>query len=115
MCKDPSHFVLWIINNTNEQANGQTNKHLDGRTTQKLYPSAIMVEADKKIWMRLKKNPRIRKFSHLLWIGCVILSQTTNFILFQTEKFADDNFKFDENGKTFSKWVKNTMGKGLID
>ena len=26
------------------------------------------------------------------------LSQTTNFRLFQTEK-ADDNFKYDENGR----------------
>ena len=28
--------------------------------------------------------------------------------------FADDNFKFDENDKKFSKWVKNTVGKGEI-
>ena len=27
--------------------------------------------------------------------------------------FADDNFKFDENGK-YSKRVENTMGKGEI-
>ena len=26
--------------------------------------------------------------------------------------FADDNLKFDENGKKFSKWVDNTAGKG---
>ena len=26
------------------------------------------------------------------------LSQTTNFRVFQTAEFADDNFKFDENG-----------------
>ena len=25
--------------------------------------------------------------------------QTTNFGLFQTERYADDNFKFDENGR----------------
>ena len=42
------------------------------------------------------------------------LSQTTNFRLFQTEKFADDNFKFDENGSKFSKQVENTVGKGEI-
>ena len=29
-------------------------------------------------------------------------------------KFADDNFKFDENGGEFSKRVENTMGKGEI-
>ena len=29
-------------------------------------------------------------------------------------KFADDNFKFDENGGKFFKWVENTVGKGEI-
>ena len=28
--------------------------------------------------------------------------------------FADDNFKFDENGRKFSKMVENTVGKGEI-
>ena len=28
--------------------------------------------------------------------------------------FADDNFKFDENGGKFSKRVENTEGKGEI-
>ena len=39
--------------------------------------------------------------------------QTTNFRLFQIE-FADDNFKFDENGRKVSKRVENTVGKGEI-
>ena len=30
------------------------------------------------------------------------------------ENFADDNFKFVENGRSFSKWVENTVGKGDI-
>ena len=38
----------------------------------------------------------------------------TNFRLFQRE-FADNNYKFDENGIKFSKWVENTVGKGEID
>ena len=42
------------------------------------------------------------------------LSQMTDFGLFQTEKFADDNFKFDENGRKFSRSVENTVGKGEI-
>ena len=42
------------------------------------------------------------------------LSQATNFRLFQTDKFADDNFEFDENGRKFSKRVENTVGKGEI-
>ena len=43
-------------------------------------------------------------------------SQTTSFRLFQTEKVctADDNFKFDENARKFSKKVENTVGKGEI-
>ena len=36
------------------------------------------------------------------------LSQTTNFL----KDFADDNFKFDENGRRFSTRVENTVGKG---
>ena len=30
------------------------------------------------------------------------------------KEFADDNFKFDENGRKFSKWVENIMRKGEI-
>ena len=30
------------------------------------------------------------------------------------KQFADYNFKFDENGKKFSKSVENTVGKGEI-
>ena len=29
-------------------------------------------------------------------------------------EIADDNFKFDENGRKFSKRVENTVGKGEI-
>ena len=30
------------------------------------------------------------------------------------KELADDNFKFDENGRKLSKWVENTVGKGEI-
>ena len=30
------------------------------------------------------------------------------------KEFADNNFKFDENGNKFSKWLENTVGKGEI-
>ena len=30
------------------------------------------------------------------------------------KEFADDNFKFNENGRKLSKWVENTEGKGEI-
>ena len=40
--------------------------------------------------------------------------QMTNFRLFQTEKFADDNIKFGENGRKLSKQEQNTVGNGEI-
>ena len=30
------------------------------------------------------------------------------------KEFADNNFKFDENGRKFSKWIENAVGKGEI-
>ena len=30
------------------------------------------------------------------------------------KEFADDKFDFDENGRKFSKWLENTVGKGEI-
>ena len=30
------------------------------------------------------------------------------------KEFADDNFKFNENGRKLSKQVENTVGKGEI-
>ena len=42
------------------------------------------------------------------------LSQTTNFRLFQNERLADYDSKFDENSRKLSKWVENTVGKGEI-
>ena len=30
------------------------------------------------------------------------------------KKFADDNFKIDQNGRNFSEWVENKVGKGEI-
>ena len=38
----------------------------------------------------------------------------TNFRLFQTEGVADDNLKFDENGREFFKRVENIVRKGEI-
>ena len=41
--------------------------------------------------------------------ACLNLSQTTKM-----KEFAEDNFKFDENGRKFPKRVENTVGKGEI-
>ena len=40
--------------------------------------------------------------------------QTTNLNSSKLKEFADDNFKFDENGRKLSKPVENTVGKGEI-
>ena len=42
------------------------------------------------------------------------LSQATNFRLFQTERVCRRQFRFDENGRKFSKGAENTVGKGEI-
>ena len=40
--------------------------------------------------------------------------QTTRLDFLKLKEFADDNFKFDENSRNFSKRVENTVGKGEI-
>ena len=50
-------------------------------------------------------------FKSSLFQGCLTHYQMTNFRLF---RIADDNLKFDENGRKLSKPVENTMGKGEI-
>ena len=46
--------------------------------------------------------------------GSLTHYQTTNLDPSKLKEFADDNFKFDENGRKLSKWVENTVGKGEI-
>ena len=43
---------------------------------------------------------------------CLSLSQTTILDSSKLKEFADDNFKFDENGRRFYKRAENTVGKG---
>ena len=38
----------------------------------------------------------------------------TYFRLFKQSEFAEDNFKFDENGRQLPKRIENTVGKGEI-
>ena len=40
--------------------------------------------------------------------------QMTNLDSSKLKEFADDNYKFDENGRKLSKRVENTVGKGDI-
>ena len=42
------------------------------------------------------------------------LSHTKILHSSKPKKFADDNFKFNENGRKLSKWVENTLRKGKI-
>ena len=42
------------------------------------------------------------------------LSQMTNIDPSKLKEFADDNFKFYENGNKLSKWIENTFGKAEI-
>ena len=53
------------------------------------------------------KNTPERKFA-------LTLSQTTILDSSKLKEVADDNLKFDENGRKFSKRVENTVGKGEI-
>ena len=48
--------------------------------------------------------------------GMWLLSITRQQILDSSKlkEFADDNFKFDENGRKLSNWVENTVGKGVF-
>ena len=50
----------------------------------------------------------------MLFYTTVTLSQTTNLDSSKLTEFADDNFKFDENGRKFIKQVENTVGKREI-
>ena len=50
----------------------------------------------------------------LFFIVSLTHYQTTNLDYFKLKEFADDNFKFDENGRKLSKQVENTLGKGEI-
>ena len=42
------------------------------------------------------------------------LSQTKNLASCKLKKFTDDNLKFGENVRKFSKQVENIVGKGEI-
>ena len=54
---------------------------------------------------------RISKCNPLPSITLLILSKRLILHSSKLNESADDNFKFDENGRKFSKWVENTGGK----
>ena len=65
-------------------------------------------------------SPIIEKFhhvGHLYFVVCKFFQSFPKKQIFYSSKlkeFADDNFKFDENVRKFSKGVENTAGKGEI-
>ena len=50
----------------------------------------------------------------LLSVKPLALSQTQILYSSKLKEFADNNFKFDENGRRFYKQVDNIVGKGEI-
>ena len=63
--------------------------------------------------------PKVFFFSVLNWVYMdeKVKSQDVTWQILDSSKlkeFADDNFKFDENGRKLSKRVENTVGKGEI-
>ena len=44
----------------------------------------------------------------------LVIPFPNDLTLSKLKQSSDDNFKFDENGRKFSKWVENTVGKGEI-
>ena len=62
-----------------------------------------------KICHLLKGFPHSTKHGSLVWFSPFPKQQISKL-----REFADDNFKFDKNGRKFSKRVENTVGKGEI-
>ena len=72
---------------------------------QAISPFPTVVSKDFVLQTRKNQGLFRKKLTH---------SQMTNFRLFQTERVAEDNFRFDENGRKLTKLVEKTVGKGEI-
>ena len=59
-------------------------------------------------------KPLAPRFSQRISELCVNPFPNDKFQTSKLKALADVNFKFDENGRKFSKWVENTVGKGEI-
>ena len=71
----------------------------------------------RKSWLEKSEHLFIMKTTALLVENLYIfitLSKTTILDPSKLIEFADGNFKFDDNGRKFSRWVENTLGKGEI-
>ena len=61
-----------------------------------------------------ENNPGLKQALKARGFCFLTLSQTTDFRLCQIQRVCRQQFKFDQNGRKLSKWVKNTVGKGEI-
>ena len=58
----------------------------------------------------LSSCKKLRHFEMHVFEMPLLLHETLD--AFKLKEFADDNFKFDKNGRKFSRWVENTVQKG---
>ena len=87
------------------------------------YTKALRIVLHSPIGMLLTeliqaRHPMIQVWSTIALFPPEILPltlfQMKKFRLFRLKKFADNNFRFDENCRKFSKRVENTVEKGEI-
>ena len=84
--------------------------HHDRRGTR---PLVLLAQARPQL--PLSNDMQVLEFRNENVCKCILtLSQMTILDASKLKEFADDNFKFDENGRKFSKRVENTVGKGEI-
>ena len=57
---------------------------------------------------------KLQLLYHWNTIQCLTITRQQILDSSKLKEFADDNFKFDENGRKLSKRVENTVGKGDI-
>ena len=64
----------------------------------------------------LWKKVKLLKMSNFTFSPqCFLKAFFLQFVnLFPNDKFADNSFNLDENGRKSFKWVENTVGKGEI-
>ena len=78
----------------------------------------LFITCRSRVWKRMWTKNHCFSFKRA-WSCLVQIQLLTHYrrqILDSSKlkEFADNNFKFDENGKKLSKWVENTVGKGEI-
>ena len=77
------------------------------------YDDFFLFEEDEKKKKNLKCGKRrkcwLPAFSPCFKNVYLTLSQTANLDWFKLKEIADDNLKFDGNGRMFIKWVENTV------